>query len=402
MPTRPRTTGSTTRCMPASWIPSRRACCGATASWRGRRRAKTALGWLSELEQRPVSAVHHLQSGSAVLPGHPGQPDQGQRHAGVRHRQSSESPDWPDSVRIVIGNRQECYRFGVSTGCASTDGNYWDNVSLAIVDGDPQPIQAQIWDLYQDTFPANEGLGLPGVASAFDTTSALIKSGPQHRSAREPDPLRRSWRLGGDHDERRRQHARRPGVPYSSGAGQLRHPRSSGPEHAAQAAELDDSDRRSVVGVLELLGELPREQRPEGHAGRTCRWRLESERVELRAYGYGRSRDLLLPGPRHRRRSRCGERGSRARITSPSWASLRIRTPKRADDPYPVTNIRAALGIPRSRCFVAAAGAATTDVQCNGAVPAYVGTAGVPNPLDGLRWHGDDRSRTRRSFRTAS
>ena len=25
----------------------------------------------------------------------------------------SESADWPDSVKIAIGNRQECYRFGV-------------------------------------------------------------------------------------------------------------------------------------------------------------------------------------------------------------------------------------------------------------------------------------------------
>ena len=46
-----------------------------------------------------------------------------------------------------------------------------------IVDGTPQPLQAQIWDLYQDTFPANEGLGLAGFAAAFDTTAALIKSG---------------------------------------------------------------------------------------------------------------------------------------------------------------------------------------------------------------------------------
>jgi hypothetical protein len=89
----------------------------------------------------------------------------------------SESPDFPDSVRIMIGHRSECYRFGVSTGCAPTDGSYWDNISLAIVDGAPAPISASIWDLYQDTFPSNETAGLPAFAAKFDTTTGYIKAG---------------------------------------------------------------------------------------------------------------------------------------------------------------------------------------------------------------------------------
>jgi len=89
----------------------------------------------------------------------------------------SESPDFPDSVKIMIGHRSECYRFGVSTGCAPTDGSYWDNISLAIVDGAPAPISASIWDFYNDTFSANETAGLPAFAAKFDTTAAYVKVG---------------------------------------------------------------------------------------------------------------------------------------------------------------------------------------------------------------------------------
>jgi hypothetical protein len=39
-----------------------------------------------------------------------------------------------------------------------------------------KPVSVLIWELWQDTFPANETAGLPGLA-AFDTTAALIKSG---------------------------------------------------------------------------------------------------------------------------------------------------------------------------------------------------------------------------------
>ena len=45
----------------------------------------------------------------------------------------------PDSIKIFLGKTQQCFRFGVSAGCAPTDGGYWDNVSLALVDGEPAP-----------------------------------------------------------------------------------------------------------------------------------------------------------------------------------------------------------------------------------------------------------------------
>ncbi len=83
----------------------------------------------------------------------------------------------PDSLRIFVGTRQEAYRFGVPVS-ENFDGGYWDNLSLAIVDGvDADPVSVDIWHLYQDTFPRNENDGLVGFTAAFDTTSGLMKSG---------------------------------------------------------------------------------------------------------------------------------------------------------------------------------------------------------------------------------
>jgi len=83
----------------------------------------------------------------------------------------------PDSARIYVGIRQEAYRFGIPQS-EWLDGGYWDNISLDIVDGTgADPISVDIWQLYHDTFPANENSGLVGVAASFDTTTALMKNG---------------------------------------------------------------------------------------------------------------------------------------------------------------------------------------------------------------------------------
>ncbi len=88
------------------------------------------------------------------------------------------SPDGvPDSVQIFVGTRQEAYRFGIPQS-EWLDGAYWDNISLAIVDGaGADPIGIDIWFLYHDTFPASDNAGLVGVPAAFDTTVALIRNG---------------------------------------------------------------------------------------------------------------------------------------------------------------------------------------------------------------------------------
>jgi hypothetical protein len=92
-------------------------------------------------------------------------------------------------VRLFLAHQQQCFRFGLSLGCNSDEGGYFDNVSLAFVDLPGVPGQASaaasvslgsvstdIWHLVNDTFPANETMGLPGTAG-FDTTTALIKTG---------------------------------------------------------------------------------------------------------------------------------------------------------------------------------------------------------------------------------
>ena len=95
----------------------------------------------------------------------------------------------PDSVRLFLNHQQQCFRFAISLGCNSSEGGYFDNVSLAFVDLPGVPGQAsasstvnlggvstEIWHLMQDTFPANETANLPGTAP-FDTTTGLIRSG---------------------------------------------------------------------------------------------------------------------------------------------------------------------------------------------------------------------------------
>jgi hypothetical protein len=87
---------------------------------------------------------------------------------------------YPDSIRMYLGKVQQCFRFGITTGCNATDGAYWDNVSLAFVDGVAPPMSVDIWQLINDTFTVNGGLNrsnvLPG-SSNFDTTTALVKIG---------------------------------------------------------------------------------------------------------------------------------------------------------------------------------------------------------------------------------
>jgi hypothetical protein len=95
----------------------------------------------------------------------------------------------PDSLRLLLGAESQCFRFGITLGCNSTAGAYFDNVSLAFVDVPGLPGQAsasstvslgtittEIWHLVNDTFPANETVGLPGTA-AFDTTTGKVRSG---------------------------------------------------------------------------------------------------------------------------------------------------------------------------------------------------------------------------------
>jgi hypothetical protein len=95
----------------------------------------------------------------------------------------------PDSIKIFVGKTVQCFRFGVSN-CPSTDGGYWDNVTLAVVDGTPAPLSVEIWNWINDTFPASEAPGFPATA-AFDTAGALVKTGFNiAQSPTQPNNLR--------------------------------------------------------------------------------------------------------------------------------------------------------------------------------------------------------------------
>ena len=86
---------------------------------------------------------------------------------------------YPDSIRVYIAKITGCFRFGITSGCAPTDGCYWDDFSIAFVDASPAPLSVNLGDWVNDTFTVN-GLNRNGVAPGtanFDTTSALVKSG---------------------------------------------------------------------------------------------------------------------------------------------------------------------------------------------------------------------------------
>ncbi|MBI1798467.1 MAG: hypothetical protein HYR73_02140, partial [Candidatus Eisenbacteria bacterium] len=91
---------------------------------------------------------------------------------------TSNSSGIPDSMRIFMMKVQQCYRFGVSdVNCHITENlGLLDNMSLVIIDGVPQAMSVDTWQLITDTFPFNEDVSLPGTAD-FDSCAALIKNG---------------------------------------------------------------------------------------------------------------------------------------------------------------------------------------------------------------------------------
>jgi hypothetical protein len=84
-----------------------------------------------------------------------------------------------DSIRIMIAREQRCVSFGAPPNCSNTDGYYVDNVTLAfppsIIGGATDAISIDIWDWFNDAFPRNETVDMPGTA-AFDTCAANIFS----------------------------------------------------------------------------------------------------------------------------------------------------------------------------------------------------------------------------------
>jgi hypothetical protein len=83
----------------------------------------------------------------------------------------------PDSLKLWIFREQRCISWGVTVGCSPTDGHYVDNVALCLPPpqgGAADRIGVNLWDWYNDAFPANETPGLPGTGVGFDTCAAHI------------------------------------------------------------------------------------------------------------------------------------------------------------------------------------------------------------------------------------
>src|SRR6185295_6839886 len=72
---------------------------------------------------------------------------------------------------------QETFRFGIVNGVTDR-GGYFDNFSLTVVATPPAvALSVNTWNWLQDTFPFNDTPGIAGVPAAFDTTTALVKTG---------------------------------------------------------------------------------------------------------------------------------------------------------------------------------------------------------------------------------
>jgi hypothetical protein len=83
----------------------------------------------------------------------------------------------PDSIKIGLYKYTYCSSWGGAPLCASPDGHYVDNMAFWMAPaggGASDKIQVDLWDWYQDAFPANESTGYPGNAALFDTCAAHI------------------------------------------------------------------------------------------------------------------------------------------------------------------------------------------------------------------------------------
>jgi hypothetical protein len=81
-----------------------------------------------------------------------------------------------DSIQIGLTHFSRCFRLGLAV-CGDDGLGYFDNVSLAIIDGAPIQTTFLPWDFYNDAFPANESAGYPGDKALFDTTAAWFGTG---------------------------------------------------------------------------------------------------------------------------------------------------------------------------------------------------------------------------------
>jgi hypothetical protein len=288
----------------------------------------------------------------------------------------------PDSVRLVFLKRQECFRFGVSMYCPSSDGAYLDHFSLAIVDGAAEPISLlNAWDLFQDAFPATEDATLPAFAAKFDTTAALVKTGANIAPLTTP-----RFDVPGD-----------SAVVFAAPAERVR--------MDLVFRILPGPGNYTVIGRPDLgtLRRVPSDAAPIVTGDLTNFW--SSYLADNGSYGTpGGHGAAWNPNVWNSARCDTAERNlfelqSRGILANPYGPGLwqttyhesELGLPHAADG-YPSTGARAGLGIPRHKCFVATATAASGDVDCVHDPPAtgpgydltYVATPG--SGYDGQPW----------------
>jgi hypothetical protein len=90
----------------------------------------------------------------------------------------------PDSLRLYIHRISRCYSFTALTSatCSPTgginQGTFFDNISVMLVDGAPPgAVTMSIWNLINDTFPANRNDAVVVPGTSFDTTAAHVRIG---------------------------------------------------------------------------------------------------------------------------------------------------------------------------------------------------------------------------------
>ena len=97
----------------------------------------------------------------------------------------SRVPGVADSLRIMLGKTQQCFRFGVTgSNCSSTLGAYFDNVAVGFSNaagsgGGGLQLSVDIWRWINDAFPINKNLyiAFSTPISVLDTASAKLQSG---------------------------------------------------------------------------------------------------------------------------------------------------------------------------------------------------------------------------------
>jgi hypothetical protein len=271
----------------------------------------------------------------------------------------------PDSVRVFVGKTQQCFRFGVSAGCAPTDGCYFDNISLSLIDGEPAALTADIWMWINDAFPANESPGFPATAN-FDTAAAWLSTGLNTAQA-TANNLR--FNVPGDSvfitstgETKRVDMVFRilpgPGNYEPKGRPDLG-TIVKRPDSRAIVTKGDGSfwdEYRQVPGNFASTNAVALHHTALGGWDANV-WnsaRCDTAEANLFARQTGGGPGNVLGGP----------------ADFAAWMST-----YHEDDPHYNT-----LGVLHNRCFVATAGSVPTDIICDGSVPTYI--SGRPEHVD--------------------